>query len=77
MIVKEKEGVREVVAIAPKEARGSALAVLLSRVEHPVEISYDGKGLMVYPRGKTAPLEKNKLGAVPKGVQIIDVAGRG
>jgi len=60
-----------------KESKGVGLAILLSRVDHPVTIGYDGRGIMVYPRGKTTPLEKSKLGAVPKGVQIIDVQGRG
>jgi hypothetical protein len=71
-MVEKKENV-----IIPKEAKGASLAILLSRVDHPIELSYDGKGLMLYPRGRTTPLEKNKIGAVPKGVQIIDCAGRG
>jgi hypothetical protein len=74
MVMAKKE---ESAVIIPREEKGSHLAILLSRVDHPVELSYDGKGLMVYPRGRTTPLDKNKLGAVPKGVQIIDVAGRG
>jgi hypothetical protein len=71
-MVEKKEAV-----IVPKEAKGASLVILLSRVDHPIELSYDGRGLMISPRGRTSPLEKNKLGAVPKGVQIIDIAERG
>lgn len=60
-----------------KESKGAGLAILLSRVDHPIMLSYDGRGIMVYPRGKTTPLEKSKLGAVPKGIQVIDYEGRG
>jgi len=71
-VAEKKENV-----IIPKETKGLNYAILLSRVDHPVELSYDGKGLMIYPRGRTSILDKNKLGAVPKGVQIIDCEGRG
>jgi hypothetical protein len=71
-MIEKKEAV-----IIPKEEKGSDLAILLSRVDHPIELGYDGKGLMIYPRGRTTPLEKKKLGAVPKGVQIINFEGRG
>lgn len=44
---------------------------LISKLNHSVIISYDGKGLVIPPYG-TIEVENNQLlGAIPKGVLTI------
>lgn len=48
---------------------------LVSRLDHAVTISYEGRGMMIPPRaqGKNAVViaDINKLGALPSGVQCL------
>lgn len=48
---------------------------LVSRLNHPVRIGYDGtRTVVIAPRGSTQPdLEENKLGSIPQGVVKIIV----
>jgi len=46
----------------------SPVGVLVSRLDHPVTISYNDDTIIVSPRGTTLLLERNKLGALPSGV---------
>jgi len=45
--------------------------VLVSRLNHPVYISYSGESLMLSPRGRIPNINPELLGAIPKGVQLI------
>ena len=45
--------------------------ILVSKLDHPCEISYAGDAFMLSPRGKTPVIRKALLGAVPKNVIII------
>lgn len=55
----------------------SSPVALISRLPHVATISYDGESIMVPPgaAGKNAVIvgNKNKLGALPKGVEAIPV----
>ena len=44
---------------------------LLSKLDHPVELSYDGKSMMVPPRAKLVIEDHKKLGALPRGVVLL------
>jgi len=45
---------------------------IISRLSNPVNISYDGRFLQIPPHGKCKVLNKNLIGAIPKGVVIIE-----
>jgi hypothetical protein len=48
------------------------LVTLLSRVDYPVPIKYNGQFMMMPPRGKKIGLKQDKLGViVPSQIQII------
>lgn len=49
----------------------SLIGKVISRLNHSVTISYDGKAMQVAPRGTAKGIELNKLGALPKGTQFI------
>ena len=42
--------------------------MLISRLNHPVTLAYGGNGLLLPPRGRIKNVDKNLLGALPKGV---------
>ena len=42
-----------------------------SRLNYPVTISYNGEALVIPPRGNCKVADRNKIGAIPKGVVII------
>lgn len=44
---------------------------IVSRLDHPVIISYNGEGLLVSPREKVKVKDTSLLGALPKGISII------
>lgn len=46
----------------------SEVGVLVSRLDHPVVISYDDDTIVISPRGTTQLLAKSKLGALPSGI---------
>jgi len=47
-----------------------ALVTLVSTLNHPVILSYDGEALPLAPRGRQPGINPAKLGALPKGVRI-------
>jgi len=46
---------------------------LFSQRKHPITLSYEGRGVMLPPRGCIVIADKKRLGAVPKGVILVDV----
>lgn len=46
---------------------------LFSQRDHPITLSYDGEGMQLPPRGELVIADKNKLGALPKGVIMVVV----
>lgn len=44
---------------------------LLNSLDHPVYIAYMGETLVISPRQKVDNVEREKLGAIPKGVVYI------
>lgn len=44
---------------------------LFSQRDHPISLSYDGEGMQLPPRGELLIENKEKLGAVPKGVVLV------
>jgi len=44
---------------------------LVSRLDHPVYLSYFGEGLVVPPRGVMKKIKKVGLGAIPRGVIFV------
>jgi len=53
------------------------MAWLVNRVNHPVEISYEGRALIVPPYGQVQVDSVEKLGAVPKTVTIVGSSSGG
>lgn len=45
---------------------------LINVLDHPVYISYLGETLVLSPRQKIENVEKEKIGALPKGVSFIE-----
>ncbi|TMP46311.1 hypothetical protein CWB96_00320 [Pseudoalteromonas citrea] len=45
-------------------------ATIVSTLDHPVVISYDGDAMSLPPRGRIASLNPAKLGALPKGIRL-------
>lgn len=44
---------------------------LLNTLDHPVYIAYMGETLVISPRQKVDNVEREKLGAIPKGIVYI------
>ena len=61
----EKE---EITVAKKKEVK---LGKLISRLNHPVYISYNGYAMVIPPRGKMLGINKELLGALPKGVTYV------
>jgi len=47
---------------------------LISRLDHPVVISYNGEATRLSPRASSSTVEKAKIGALPKGVVFVPKA---
>lgn len=47
------------------------VGLVVSRLDNPVQLSYGGEGLMLPPRGKLKGIQKDKLGALPRGVVFV------
>jgi len=45
---------------------------LISKLDHPVTVSYDGAGLILAPKAILENVKKEKLGTLPKGVIYVD-----
>ena len=43
---------------------------LISKLNHPVYLSYGGETAIIPPRSKDKKVYKEKLGAVPKGIML-------
>lgn len=54
------------------EKKEIKLGKLKSRLNHPVYISYGGQGMVIPPRGTMLGINKELLGALPKGVRYIE-----
>ena len=44
---------------------------LLNTMDHPMYVSYMGETLVLSPRQKVDNVEKEKIGALPKGVKFL------
>lgn len=64
-----KRDINEVVTTSPPRFK---LGKLISRLNHPVVISYDGEGLTIPPRGIIEQVDRNKVGALPTGISFSD-----
>lgn len=53
-----------------KEVTGKE-GILVSRLPHSIMVSYSGKGMMLPPRGRLKIKDRNKVGAIPGGVQLL------
>ena len=60
---------RKVRPVAPKPVVPKTVTLASTR-NHNVEISYGGESMIIPPKGKVTGLNKEKLGAIPKGIQI-------
>jgi len=47
------------------------LGILASRLSQPVTIAYNGETLILPPQGRSRPLDKRFLGALPGGVIFV------
>ena len=54
------------------EKKEIKLGKLVSRLNHPVYISYNGYAMMIAPRAKALGINKELLGALPKGVKYVE-----
>lgn len=45
---------------------------LINVLDHPVYLSYMGETLVMSPRQKVENVNKEKLGALPKGVSFVE-----
>jgi len=56
--------------MATKKAATPKSVTLVSTLDHPVTISYDGDAMIIPPRGRIGTIDPARLGAVPKGVRV-------
>lgn len=56
---------------SPEEEKETKPGMIVSRLDHPVSLSYSGEGMMLPPRGKEKIANINKLGKLPAGVSLI------
>ncbi|GEK07978.1 hypothetical protein HUZ36_14055 [Pseudoalteromonas sp. McH1-7] len=52
------------------DSAATELATLVSTLNHPVVISYDGDATTLPPRGRINNINPKALGALPKGVRV-------
>ena len=50
---------------------GKQLYIIKNTLSNPLTISYLGEGMRLSPRQKQYDIDKDKLGAIPKGVVLI------
>lgn len=50
----------------------SKVGNLVNMLDHPVYLSYLGEALVLSPRQVLKNVEKEKLGALPKGVSFVE-----
>lgn len=43
---------------------------VISNLDHPVTLSYNGEGRLLSPRGKLRRLDRRLIGALPRGVSL-------
>lgn len=48
-------------------------AIVINRLPHPMTLSYGGEAMVVPPRGKVKIANIEKLGGLPKGMQLLPV----
>jgi len=49
------------------------MAKLISTVNYPVTVKYDGSVIVVSPRETIKKIDKNKLpGSLPKGLRVVE-----
>jgi len=46
-------------------------ALVVNSMNHPIELSYNGEGMMLSPHARKIVADWQKLGAIPKGVVVI------
>ena len=49
----------------------SKVGFLINSLDHPVYLSYMGETLVLSPRQKVENVQKERLGAIPKGVTFV------
>ena len=54
------------------EKTQQVLGHLISQLNHPVMLSYKGQGMKLSSRQKSVLLDRNQLGAIPKGVKFLE-----
>lgn len=52
-------------------AKNQEIGTLVSRLDHPVYLSYFGEGLVIPPRGRQPKIRKVGLGALPRGIVFV------
>lgn len=56
--------------MATKKAAKPTEVTLVSTLNHPVTISYDGDAMVIAPRGRIGKLDPAKLGTIPRGIRL-------
>lgn len=46
-------------------------AYVVSRLDHPITLSYSGETIIIPPRGREVVANYELLGAIPKGISIV------
>ena len=57
------------IVVVPEERKKPAK--LINKMNHPIQLSYDGKGMMLSPREKAVIANFDLLGALPRGVMVV------
>jgi hypothetical protein len=56
--------------MATKKASTPNMVTLVSTLDHPVTISYDGDAMVIPPKGRVAKVDPARLGAIPRGLRV-------
>lgn len=73
-VVQVRESIKLPVNVVPEITPNpdKRVGILVSRLSHSTEISYNGSAFKLAPRGRTAKdIEYERLGAIPSGVKFI------
>lgn len=57
--------------IKPEVEDKTSPAMVVSRLDHPTTITYNGESLVIPPRGREQVANLKKLGAIPKGITVV------
>lgn len=67
----EPSDTSKLVEVVKEDDDATHPVLLISSLDHPVTLSYNGQGMILAPRARRTIANEKKLGALPKGITKI------